>query len=97
MISLSRAARLPCEEVSPDVSLSGSVCISSALGSGRECAGLGRVAGDGVVTDSTESWIAVSVVGVASPASLCERNSDPVDRACTAARMGPAQPWSVVS
>ena len=49
MISLSRAARVPDEGASPDALLSGSVCMSSPAGPGREGAGLGRAVGDGVV------------------------------------------------
>ena len=91
MISLSRATRVPGERVSPDASLSGSVCMFPAVGSGHEGAGLGRVEGGRAVPGVSESWlsfIAASVVGVASPGSSCGRNTDPADFACTAAPVG---------
>ena len=51
MISLSRAARVPGEGLSPDESLSGSVCMFAASVPGREGAGLGCAAGGWVVPD----------------------------------------------
>ena len=59
MISLSRAARVTGEGLSPEASSSGSVCMFSAFGPGREGAGLGREAGDGVVLDVLESRLSV--------------------------------------
>ena len=59
MISLSGAARVPGQGLSPDASSSGSVCMFSALGLGREGARLGRAAGGAVVQDVAESWLSV--------------------------------------
>ena len=93
MISLSRAARVPGEGLSSDAWSSGSVCILSALGPGREGAGPGRTAGGGVVPDVPESRLSVLaawVVGAASLGLLCGCNSDSEDCACTVARPGGA-------
>ena len=93
MISLSQAAGVPEEGVSPDALLSGSVCMFSALGPGRKAAGLRHVAGGRVVPDVSESWLSVIValvVGVVSPGPSCGRKTDPADCACTAAGVGNA-------
>ena len=42
------------------------------------------------IPQSQRSVNAASVVGVALPGALCERNSDSADRACTVARLGVA-------
>ena len=84
---------MPGEGVSPDALLSGSVCMFSALGPGRKGAGLGHLAGGGVVPDVSESWlsvIAALVVGVVSPGPSCGLKTDHADRACTAAGVGNA-------
>ena len=93
MISLSRAARVPGEELSSDALSSGSVCRCLALGPGREGARLGRAAGGGVVPDvpgSRLSVIATSVVEFTSLGSLCGCNRDFADCGCTVAQVGGA-------
>ena len=90
MIFLSRAAWVPGEGVTPDTSLSGSVCMSSAAGPGREGAGLGPALKDRVVPDFSESClsvIAASVSSIALPGPSCWRSTEPADRVCIAARV----------
>ena len=84
MISLFRAATVPGEGLSPDVSLSGSVCTFAASGPDREdagpgCAAVGRVVS--CVPDPCLSVMFTSVVDIAPLGSLC---------ACTVALVGGA-------
>ena len=84
MISLSRAARMPGEGLSPDTSWLGSVCMFVVSGPEREGAGLGCAAAGGVVSEVPDPRLSVmfsSVVDVASLGSLC---------ACTVAWVGGA-------
>ena len=93
MISLYRAARMPGEGLSPDVSSSGSVCTFSALGPGREGAGLGCAAGGGVVPDVPDPRLYVMfslVLNAVLLGSLCVCNLDSGDCACIVARVGAA-------
>ena len=82
MISLSQAAKVPCKGSSPDASSSGPVCMLAASGPGREGAGLGCAAVEGVVSEVPNPRLCAmssSVVHVASLRTLC---------ACVVARLG---------
>ena len=95
MISLSRAAGVSGEGVSPDVLLSDSVCMSSAAGPGREGAGLRRAVGVEVASGFSDSWLSViasSVPGVLSLGPSCWRSTEFAYCACIATRVGHSVP-----
>ena len=84
MISLSRAARVSGEELSPDASSLGFVCMFAASGPDWEGAGLGCAAAGGVVSGGADPQIFVMVSSVVVVASLGSF------RACTVAWVGGA-------
>ena len=84
MTSLSRAARVSGEGLSPNALLLGSECMFAASGADREGGALGCAAVGGVVSEVPDPRLSVlfsSLVDVASLGSLC---------ACTVAWLGGA-------
>ena len=91
MISLSRAARVPGQGLSPDALLSHFACMSFVAVPCRGGAVLGRAVGDGMASgfsDSGLSVIAPPVLCNVSPVLMLWRTTEPLDGACIAARVG---------